>query len=78
MGNDYIGVELESRPSPAAAAWWWSIDTMSLSESGFEANHQGGSLSFVWPIALQPGESVAFAIDSLLRCHRDRAEEEGL
>ena len=78
MGNDYIGLELEARPQPAAAAWWWSIDTMSLSESGFEANHQGGSLSFVWPLSLEPGESAAYSVDSLLRSHRDRAEDEGL
>ena len=78
MGNDYIGVELEARPSPEAAAWWWSIDTMSLSESGFEANHQGGSLTFVWPLALEPGGSATFTLNSLLRCHIDRAEEEGL
>ena len=78
MGNDYIGVELESRPSPAAAAWWWSVDTMSLSESGFEANHQGGSLAFVWPLSLAPGEVATFTLDNLLRCHRDRAEEERL
>ena len=31
---------------------------MSLSESGFEANHQGGSLTFTWPISLAPGERV--------------------
>jgi alpha-amylase len=78
MGNDYIGIELEARPDPDAAAWWWSIDTMSLSESGFEVNHQGGSLTFVWPLALEPGQSAAFMLDSLIRCHVDRAEREGL
>jgi len=78
MGNDYIGIELESRPTPDAAAWWWSIDTMSLSESGFEANHQGGSLTFVWPLKLAPGESMSVRLASLLRSSRDRAEEEGL
>ena len=78
LGNDYIGVELESRPTPPAAAWWWSIDTMSLSESGFEANHQGGSLLFSWPVSLAPGEQTVVTMDSLIRSSRDRAEEEGL
>ena len=78
LGNDYIGVELESRPTPPAAAWWWSIDTMSLSESGFEANHQGGSLLFSWPITLAPGERTVVSMDNLIRSSRDRAEEEGL
>ena len=78
MGNDYIGLELEARPRPDAAAWWWSIDTMSLSESGFEANHQGGSLTFVWPLSLPPGASMRVGLAGLLRSNRDRAEEEGL
>jgi alpha-amylase len=78
MGNDYIGIELESRPTPAAAAWWTSIETMSLSESGFEGNHQGGCLLWVWPLALAPGESSVVALDNLVRTNVDRAEEEGL
>jgi hypothetical protein len=78
MGNHYIGLELESRPTPPAAAWWWSIDTMSLSESGFEANHQGGSLMFSWPISLAPGEQTTVGLDNLLRSSKDRAEDEGL
>jgi hypothetical protein len=78
MGNDYIGIELEARPTPPSAAWWWSVETMSLSESGFEANHQGGSLSFVWPLSLGPGESTTVTLDMLVRSSRDRAEEEGL
>jgi alpha-amylase len=78
LGNDYIGIELESRPTPAAAAWWWSIETMSLSESGFEASHQGGSLTFTWPIALAPGEETTVSLANLVRSSRDRAEEEGL
>ncbi len=78
MGNDYIGIELEARPTPPAAAWWWSVETMSLSESGFEANHQGSSLSFVWSLSLSPGESATVALDMLVRSSRDRAEEEGL
>jgi hypothetical protein len=78
MGNDYIGIELESRPTPTAAAWWTSIETMSVSESGFESNHQGGSLLWVWPIALGPGESVGVTLYNLVRTSADRAEEEGL
>ncbi len=78
MGNDYIGVELESRPTPAAAAWWSSIETMSLSESGFEGNHQGGALLWVWPLRLAPGESTTARLANLVRAHADRAEAEGL
>ena len=51
---------------------------MSLSESGFEANHQGGSLTFVWPLSLEPGASTTLRLDNLLRTSKDRAEEKGL
>ena len=78
MGNSYIGVELESRPQPAAAAWWSSIETISVSESGFEGNHQGGCLLWVWPLRLAPGEMARFELANLVRTFRDRAEEEGL
>ena len=59
MGNSYIGVELESRPQPAASAWWSSIETISVSESGFEGNHQGGCLLWVWPLRLEAGRDGA-------------------
>jgi hypothetical protein len=78
MGNDYIGVELESRPTPEAAAWWSSIETMSLSESGFEGNHQGGCLLWVWQLALEPGETVTVKLANLVRAAADRADDEGL
>ncbi|MFO7533944.1 MAG: alpha-amylase/4-alpha-glucanotransferase domain-containing protein [Candidatus Limnocylindrales bacterium] len=78
MGNDHIGVELESRPTPGAAAWWSSIETMSLSESGFEGNHQGGCLLWVWQIGLAPDETTTVSLANLVRTHVDRAEDEGL
>ena len=78
MGNEYIGVELESRPQPPAAAWWSSIETISVSESGFEGNHQGGCLLWVWPLLLAPGATARFELATLVRAFRDRAEEEGL
>jgi hypothetical protein len=78
LGNSYIGVELESRPEPAAAAWWSSIETISVSESGFEGNHQGGCLLWVWPLRLAPGETTRVTLANLVRTFVDRAEEEGL
>lgn len=78
MGNDYLGIELESRPTPDAAAWWSSIETMSLSESGFEGIHQGGCLLWTWPISLARGETTTLSLANLVRTHFDRAEDEGL
>jgi alpha-amylase len=78
MANQHLGVEVESRPQPAAAAWWSSIETISVSESGFEANHQGGCLLWVWPLQLAPGGSMSVSVQMLVRSVIDRAEEEGL
>jgi len=78
MGNDDIGIELESRPTPPASAWWSSIETISVSESGFEGNHQGGCLLWVWPLVLAPGATLSVHLANLVRTFRDRAEEEGL
>jgi alpha-amylase len=78
MGNDYIGVELESRPTPDAAAWWSSIETMSLSETGFEGNHQGGCLMWVWDIEIEPGDTTVVSLATLVRTATDRAKAEGL
>jgi hypothetical protein len=78
MGNSYIGVELESRPQPAAGAWWSSIETISVSESGFEGNHQGGCLLWVWPLHLEAGATMRVRIANLVRSFADRADEEGL
>jgi alpha-amylase len=78
MGNTYVGIELESRPQSAAAAWWSSIETISVSESGFEGNHQGGCLLWVWPLDLAPGASMSVSLANLVRTFADRAEDEGL
>jgi hypothetical protein len=78
MANEYIGIELESRAQPTAAAWWSSIETISVSESGFEANHQGGCLLWVWPLRLAPGATLSVSVQMLVRTFADRAVEEGL
>jgi alpha-amylase len=78
MANQHVGIELESRTQPAGAAWWSSIETISVSESGFEANHQGGCLLWVWPLRLEPGGSLSVSVQMLIRTFADRAQEEGL
>src|SRR4029450_3537408 len=42
--------------APATIAWA-PVETVSLSESGFERIYQGSSLLFAWPLALAPGQS---------------------
>jgi hypothetical protein len=49
--------------------WRFPIETISLSESGFERIFQGSCLLFYWPLDLEPGKrfgvSIELAIDSL-------------
>ena len=50
----------------------------SLSEHGFEANHQGGCLVWVWPLRLEPGASMTVGMLMRVTTSVDRAEDEGL
>jgi alpha-amylase len=78
MGNDDLEVRVEASATPAAAAWWSSIDTISVSEQGFEANHQGGCLLWAWPLRLAPGATMTVAMGMRVTARVDRAEREGL
>lgn len=62
QGNDWLGISLVSRPSPAADAWWAPIETVSNSEDGFERVYQGTSLLLSWPIDLGPGEEITAGV----------------
>jgi alpha-amylase len=76
FGNDWVGIAIETRPEPAADAWWSPIDTVSNSESGFERVYQGSTLLLSWPARIEPGETRRFTVTSGVAVARDRAEEE--
>jgi len=77
-GNDAVGVSVGATVSPAAEIWWASIDTVSLSEDGFERTHQGSSLAFVWPMHLAPGDGMTVGVRFAVSTAFDRAVTEGL
>ena len=74
QGNDWLGVTVESVPTPAADAWWAPIETVSNSEDGFERVYQGSSLLLSWPLDLAPGGEVTVAVEQQVSVTRDRAE----
>jgi alpha-amylase len=78
MGNEGVCVELTQRVTPEASLWWYSIETISASEQGFERNHQGSCVLWTWPLRLAPGDSLTVEVDSRISTAADRAEEEGL
>ncbi len=53
-GNDYVGIDVATTVTPAAAAWISPIETISNSEAGFERVYQGSALVFSWPLDLAP------------------------
>jgi 4-alpha-glucanotransferase len=77
-GNDYIGIELETRVDPPADAWIAPIETVSNSEAGFERVYQGSALVLARPVALAPGERTTVTVRHAVHTSRDRAEEEDL
>ena len=78
MGNDGIGISLHSEATPSADIWWYSIETISLSEQGFERNHQGSCMLWTWPLHLEAGQTATFELSHRVISTVDRALDEGL
>ena len=53
--DEWIGVEARLDFQPDAEVAWGPVETVSLSESGFERIYQGTALVLVWPLDLEPG-----------------------
>jgi alpha-amylase len=75
-GNTQVGLVLTSDVAPPADAWWYPIETISNSESGFERVYQGSSLVFSWPVELAAGEHLEVEVRHALDATRDHAAEE--
>ncbi len=57
IGNSWIGQDLGFSLSRPTTLWRFSIETVTGSEAGFERNHQGSSLTLLWPLVLEAGQS---------------------
>jgi len=57
MVDEWLGCELGLTTTRPAEVAWAPVETVSLSEAGFERIYQGSALLFVWPVRLEPGES---------------------
>jgi alpha-amylase len=55
--DEWVGCEVEIGWSEPGDAGWAPIETVSLSEGGFERIYQGSSILVSWPVALLPGAS---------------------
>ncbi|HSE02674.1 MAG TPA: alpha-amylase/4-alpha-glucanotransferase domain-containing protein, partial [Methylomirabilota bacterium] len=57
MVDEWLGCELALRWATPADVAWAPVETVSLSEAGFERIYQGSALLFAWPLRLQPGQT---------------------
>jgi len=55
--DEWVGCEVEIGWSEPGDAGWAPIETVSLSEGGFERIYQGSSILVSWPVTLLPGAS---------------------
>lgn len=62
IGNSWLQQEMEFKLSKPATLWRFSIDTVTGSEAGFERTHQGSSLTLLWPLTIEPGQTWSATI----------------
>ncbi len=68
MTDAWAGVGLHLGWSQGAHVGWGPVETVSISEDGFERIYQGTALLLAWPVALEPGreweEHITFAVEA--------------
>src|SRR5215831_18596717 len=57
--DEWASIEARLRWSPAAELAWGPVETVSLSEGGFERIYQGTALLLTWPLDADSGEEAA-------------------
>ncbi len=56
MVDEWLGCEATLRWQSPAEVAWAPVETVSLSETGFERIYQGSALLLSWPVRLAPGD----------------------
>ena len=65
--DEWMGAEIELRSSVVADLGFAPIETVSLSEAGFERIYQGSAILVSWPVTIAPGASWDVALDVVPR-----------
>ncbi len=69
--DEWAGIEVAFRWRHAGRVAWAPVETVSLSEAGFERIYQGSAILFSWPLELRPGgeweETIALSVLDLPR-----------
>lgn len=59
--DEWAGVTARLEWTPAAELAWGPVQTVSVSEGGYERIHQGTALLLTWPVELAPGDAQALS-----------------
>jgi alpha-amylase len=65
--DEWIGVEARLTWSPAADVSWGPVETVSVSEAGFERIYQGTALLLLWPLAAGQEAEVRVTLEVTAR-----------
>jgi hypothetical protein len=61
--DEWNGFEVILKTDRSCKLWRFPIETVSLSESGFERIYQGSCLLFYWPLELEPEEQFEVTLE---------------
>jgi alpha-amylase len=61
--DEWIRMEVVLAVNKSCNLWRYPVETVSLSESGFERIFQGSCLFFYWPLELEPGKQFEINIE---------------
>jgi hypothetical protein len=61
--DEWVGMEVVLTVNKSCSLWRYPVETVSLSESGFERIFQGSCLLFYWPLELEPGTQFKVNIE---------------
>jgi alpha-amylase len=63
LTDEWVGLEVVLKIDKSCHLWRFPVETISLSESGFERIFQGSCLLAYWPLELDPGKSFEVTIE---------------
>ncbi|HUL30898.1 MAG TPA: alpha-amylase/4-alpha-glucanotransferase domain-containing protein, partial [Thermodesulfobacteriota bacterium] len=61
--DEWVGMKVVLKIDSNCNLWRFPLETVSLSESGFERIFQGSCLLLYWPLGLEPGAEFRVSLD---------------
>ena len=64
LGDEWLNLGVELDIEEPSRLGLWPVETVSLSEDGFERNYQGTCMAFAWPLQLEAGGMREFRFEA--------------